>query len=198
MGKSARFTHPAQAVWLTLAYYTVLAAALVLFCVWGVWTAAAVKPVMFGVGIMLLIPAFFLGASGMLLWWSRGWQWQLGSTAPALPPVNARGYLPAIHRAMATATRFFSQKISTVPFCLVSALLLFTGYELTVIFNGDTIIAASGSNGALATSYVHSYLAITWLFVTWNMLFVVFTVSWGVGVGVLASVASHHCSARLF
>lgn len=147
-------THPAQAVWLGIAYYLIAAASIALLFAWGIATAATVKPATFGVGIFTLIPAAFLAAIGLLIWRGRGWRYNeyrpvdVDAASPATPAVAATAAPPpgccgtlrrGVHGLCVRTTRCWyrtalslSKRLNPITACLFTALLLFTGYELAV------------------------------------------------------------------
>ena len=146
-------THPIYLVWGSIFFWLTFVAALVLFLAWGVSTSIAVRPTVVGLGILLLIPAFFIVAWALAAWHATGW-------SDRAPP---RSYIsPAIADAVPLLVRsvwrlhvWLFRSSHPLASALICGLLLFTGYELVIIYNGDTITISDANGDNLRQTYVH-------------------------------------------
>ena len=146
-------THPAALVWGMLLLWGAIITAIALFLAWGIATAVAVKPRIVGVGILLLIPSFLFIAWALAVWTMSGW-----SVHPAPVVAIAPSILDSIPSLIRIAWRFHawvSHSAHPMFAALFIALLMFTGYELSVIFNGNTVTKKADSNGTLVQYYEH-------------------------------------------
>jgi hypothetical protein len=137
IGRLRSTTHPASLTWATVVIFALLIASVVLLLVWGIRTAVLVKPRVIGVGVLLLIPAFALMAWAFAAWRVSGWA-SRHSSRSAVDAPKWQLYLRNTH---------------PFPAVVACSIVLFTGYELCVVYNGDTVPVLTGSG--LRQSYVH-------------------------------------------
>lgn len=146
-------THPAALFWGSVGLWALICTVFALFVSWGVLTAANVRPHIVGLGILLLIPAFTVIVWEFVAWRAMGW-----SSHPRPRSVLARTVLdnmPYVFRLVRRVREWNIWPSShPIKVALLCGTLLYTGYELSVVYNGDTVTTRTAA-GDLRQVYVH-------------------------------------------
>jgi hypothetical protein len=137
IAKLTSTTHPAAMFWAMLILSSLIICCSVLFLVWGIRTVVLVTPRVLGVGILLLLPCFAFVAWAVAAWRASGWAGFAAS--PFSPAASFCGKL--------------LRRIHPISAAVTLGMAFFTGYELSVVYNGDTVTVVSGTE--LRQSYVH-------------------------------------------